>query len=173
MHNRVNRMAFAQWTIKRNASAESLDRFIARVCKLSCRLEANPRSTAAERKICRMIESERGCQIDASARNNYALVVDVRLLKSWNKVDARAFGASAAHLGNCHCLLMPGSADGQLVARRETIHVANFDIRCACPRISRKVGAASRRPHFRDRHLLDPVAYAVDIQPDLVANRDV
>src|SRR5215472_747824 len=156
MHNRVNRMAFAQWTIKRNASAESLDRFIARVCKLSGRLDANPRSTAAERKICRMIEPERGSQIEASARNNYALPVDVCLLKSWNKVDTCAFGASAAHIGNCHCLLMPGGADGELVAHRETIHVANFDIRCACPRISRKVGAAGRRPHFRDGHLFDP-----------------
>src|SRR5215469_12138155 len=102
-------MAFAQWTIKRNAGAERLDRFIARVCKLSCRLEANPCSTAAERKICRMTEPERGCQIEAGARNDDALVIDVRQLKSGTKVDTSASRARAAHIGNCHCLLMPGS----------------------------------------------------------------
>jgi hypothetical protein len=50
---------------------------------------------------------------------------------------------------------------------------ADFDIGRAGARIRREIGLARLRADARDRDGLDPMADAVDVQPDLVADRDV
>ena len=69
--------------------------------------------------------------------------------------------------------LVRGGANDHLVAHSEAVHVADFDIGRAGARIRRERRAVRLRADARDRDGLDPMADAVDVQPDLVTGRDV
>ena len=66
-----------------------------------------------------------------------------------------------------------GSANGDFITHREAVHVAHFDLGRADARIGREISAVRLRADPRDRDGLDPMADAVDVEPDLVADRDV
>jgi hypothetical protein len=87
-HNRVDRVAVGQGAVERDAGAERLDGLVAGVGKGRRRLEADPRSPIAEGKVGRMVELERGGQVEARARRYHPLVANVRLGEGRRKVDA-------------------------------------------------------------------------------------
>src|SRR3954449_11934299 len=75
--------------------------------------------------------------------------------------------------GDRYCFTIRGGANGQLVAHSETVHAPDLDTSRAGARISRKVRADRRCADARYGHSLDPMADAVDVQPDLVTDRNV
>src|SRR5438309_8578551 len=64
-------------------------------------------------------------------------------------------------------------ANGQLFTDSETVHAADLDVGRARARISRQIRAARRCTDARYRHRLNPMADAVDVQPDLVTYGNV
>ena len=67
-HNRVDRVVPGQGAVERDAGAERLDGLVARVGKGRRRLEADPRSPNAEGDVGRMVELQRGGQVEARAQ---------------------------------------------------------------------------------------------------------
>ena len=65
------------------------------------------------------------------------------------------------------------SANRQLVAHGETVHAADLDVGCADCGVCREIGPAGLRSHVLDRHRLNAMADAVDVEPDLVTNRNI
>src|ERR1019366_2630159 len=129
-HNRVDGVALGQGAVERDAGAERLDGLVARVGKGRRRLEADPRSPNAEGHVGRMVELQRGGQVEARSLSYHPLAVGMRLGQGRRKVDAGADG------GDGNRLVVRGGADGQLVAHSETVHVADLDIVSAGARIS-------------------------------------
>ncbi len=120
-----------------------------------------------------MVELQRGSQIKARARSYHRLSVGVRLGERGSKVDAGAGRIRGADSSDGNRFPVRGGADGDLVAHDEAVHVADFHIGRASTRISREIRVVRLRADARDRDGLDPMADAVDVQPDLVADRDV
>ena len=138
-------MVFGQRAVERDAGAKRLDRLVARVSKGRRRLEADSRSAIAEGKVGRMVELQRRGQVEACARSYHLLGVDMRLGEGGRKVDAGAGRTRGADGGDGDGFLVRGSADGDLVAYSETVHVADFDIGRAGARICREIRAVRLR----------------------------
>src|SRR5262249_14593035 len=158
----------AEGAVERDASAERLNGLIARVRKACLRPEADTRSPRAEGEVRRMVELQRGGQVEASSLSYHKLAVEMRPSARRRKFDARTPDGLDRN-GFVVC----GRANSQLVVAGETGRAADFDpgragahIRCEC-------GPARLRADFGDRDCLDPMADAVDIQPHLVTGRDV
>ena len=109
-----------------------------RVGKGRRRLEADPRSPDAEGEVGRMVELQRGGQVEARSSSYHILAVEMRLGQGRRKVHAGAGRTRFADGGDGNRFLVRGGADGQLVAHNETVHVADFDIGRAGLRISRE-----------------------------------
>src|ERR1035438_10521292 len=103
----------------------------------------------------------------------HKLAVEMPLSEGRRKVNAGAGRTHGADGGDGNRFPVRGGANTQLVAHNETVHAADFDIGRAGARLSRERRAARLRADFRDRDGLDPMADAVDVQPDLVTGRDV
>ena len=102
------------------------------------------------------------------------LVADVRLGECRRKVHAGASRTRGADRGDGHRFLVGGSANGDLVAHCETVHASRTLISVAPALASAgEIRLVRLRADVRDRDGLDPMADAVDIQPDLVAGRDI
>ena len=163
-----------QWAVECDAGAERLHRLIARVCKGCHRLEADPRSSIAERKVGRVVELERRGQVEARTRSYHQLVRAVwALSRAGVKANTGAVRTRGTESGDGDDLMACGGANGDLVAHRETVHAADLDTGRAGARICREIGAGGLRADARDCDGLDPMTDAVDIQPDLVTGRDV
>src|ERR1019366_9168939 len=78
-HNRVDRVIVGQGAVERDAGAERLDGLVARVGKGRRRLEADPRSSNAEGEVGRMVELQRGGQVEARSLSYHKLAVEMRL----------------------------------------------------------------------------------------------
>src|SRR6185437_1103949 len=172
-HNCVVLVVFRQGTVEFNASAKRLNRLVTRMRKGGRRFESDPGSAIAERKVGRMIELKRRCQIEACTRIHNRLVVDVRLREDGRELEDGASRASRADGRKGDCLPVRGSADGDFVPHGESICIANFDTGSTDARICREVRAVCLRADARDRNGFNSMADAVDIQSNLVANRDV
>ncbi len=121
-----------------------------------------------------MVEPQRSGQVEARARSYHTLAVEMRLGEGRRKVDAGAGRTRRADGGDGDRFLVRGGANGDLVAHSETAsRPADFDIGRAGARIGRERRAVRLRADARDRDGLDPMADAVDVQPDLVTDRDV
>ncbi len=104
----------------------------------------------------------------------------MRLGEGGRKGDLGAGRTRGADGRDGNRFLVRGRADGQLVAHSErntalgaTAAAAKPDVGRAGARISRERRAVRLRAHFRDRDGFDAMANAVDVQPDLVAGRDI
>src|SRR4051794_2594255 len=97
----------------------------------------------------------------------------MRCLERRGKVNPRAGWTRPADGRDGDCFLVRGCPHGELVAHRETVGAADFDVGRPGARISRQRRAVRLRADVRDRDRLDPMADAIDVQPDLVAHRDV
>ena len=120
-----------------------------------------------------MVEPQRGGKVEACAWSDYRLAVGVRLGKGRSKVHARTGRTCGADSGNGHRFFVRRRAYDHLVARGETVHVADLDIGRASAHADQKRRAARLCADIRDRDCLDSMADAVDVQPDLVPGRDV
>src|ERR1019366_4653619 len=98
-HNGVDRVVLRQGAVERDAGAERLDGLVARVGKGRLRLEADPRSASAEGEVGRMVELQRGGQVEARSLRYHKLAVEMRLSEGRRKVDAGAGRARGADGG--------------------------------------------------------------------------
>ena len=172
-HHRIDRVTFGQRARQRYAGAERLNRLITRVGKGCRRLKADPRSPIAERKVGRMVELERSGEAEACAKVHHCFIADMSLGKGRRKVQAGAAGAGPGNGGDDHCLQTRWSADVDFVTHGKAIRPANSDTVRACIGRAHEIRARSLNADLGDRHGLDAMANAVDIEPDLVADRDV
>ena len=120
-----------------------------------------------------MVEFERGGQVEPCAGRYYCSVARVCLRKTRREVDAgpaRPGGADGAHNNS---FLICWSADGDPVTYSETVHASDFDVGCACARVSREIRAIRLGADARHRDGLGAMAGAVDVQPDVVIDRNV
>src|SRR6185437_3482929 len=134
-HNGADAVTLGEWPVERNAGTERLDGFVARVGKRGRWLESNSSSSITEGKIRRVLELQRGLEVDAGAWNNHTLSIYMGTLESRRKIDAGSSWAGATYRGNGHGLLVRGSTNRHLVPYRETACVAHLDIGRAGPRI--------------------------------------
>ena len=135
--NCVNRVLFDQWSIQRDASAERLDGLVARMGKGRRRREGNPRSLVIEGEVGRMVELQRGGEVEARARIYRGLTAEMRVREGRREVDTA--GRNRGPNGSDgHRFMVRRGAHDQLVAHRKrntarnsatwSVHAANFDI---------------------------------------------
>src|SRR5581483_8398116 len=79
----------------------------------------------------------------------------------------------SADRGHSYSFLSCRSANDDLVADGETVHVADLDVGRADARVSREIRASRLGAHTRDFDVLDSVSVTLDVQPDLVTDGDV
>ena len=108
-----------------------------------------------------------------SAQVHHCFVAAMRLGKSGRKVQA---GTAANAPGNCadsHRFDNRRSADIDFVTDGKTIGPANSNTCRACIGRANKICTRGLRADLRDSYGLNAMADARDIEPDLVADRDV
>ena len=166
-------MGFGKWAIERDASTKRLNGLVARVGKRRRGLERDPRPPIAEGEIGGMVELKRCAEIEACPRRYHRFVAYVCLRECWREVDAGASGPCGTDSANGRLFFIRRGTDGDFVARRESAHVADFDIGRTCTRIGREIRATRLGADARDRDIIDSMATTVDVQPDFVTDRDV
>ena len=96
------------------------------------------------------------------------LDLDMRLGEGRRKVNAAAILTRRPDGTYGHCFHVRGRANRDFITHLKTVYVADFDIRRAGGGVGREERMARLGANARDRERLDPMADAVDIQPDLV-----
>src|SRR5437764_13921357 len=119
-----------------------------------------------------MLELRRRGQIESCTWRNSGFIVDVSLGEGRRKVYAGASLSCRSDRSRGDRLPVRGRANCDLISYSETARVSHLDVRRARARICRKSGVVCLRTDARDGDSLDAVAHAVDIQPDLVTNRN-
>ena len=167
-------MVVGQWAVERDAGAERLDGLVARMGKSRRRLEADSRSPIAEGEVGRMVELQRRGQIEARARTiPHTLALTCALARAGVKsmpvpsdpaVPTAVMVTVSWFAGVPTVSLSPTAKPFTL---RTLILVAP-----ALASAERFVWLACRAD-LRDGDGLDSMADAVDVQPDLVTDRDV
>ena len=95
------------------------------------------------------------------------------LARAGVKVDDSAGRSRGADGRDSNDFLVRRSADRDLVTDGEALHAADNDMGGACAGIGREIGLLGLRANVRNSDSLNAMADAVDVEPDLVANRDI
>src|SRR3982751_3309516 len=134
------------------------------------RLKADPGSPNAEGEIGRMAELQRGGQVKTRSVSYDKFAVEMRFGEGRCEVHACTGRTRGGDRSNGNGLLGRGGAHGHLIAHNEAVRASdlNLDIGRARAGVRRKRPAARLRADLRDHDRLDPMADAVDVQPDLV-----
>ena len=82
-------------------------------------------------------------------------------------------GLESADGGDGNGLMVHGRADADLVAHGEATRIADVDVGDAGGSARKEIGMVRRSADARDRDGLDAMPDALDVEPDLVTDRDV
>ena len=132
-----------------------------------------PVPAIAEGKIGRVVELERRGQVEAGARFYYSLVADVRLFQGWREFNACAARTAGADRRVVTACLSAGVPMRILSPTAKPRRLRTLILVAPALAFAARFGALRLRAHVVHRHGLDAVADAVDVEADLVANRDV